>query len=129
MADLVDYDSDLYLYDDVICYDHPDCEIVIEPEIVPIGISGGSASTGYLAYPYFTPEQILNWLETFKKKKIKVQIKVKVNDKEHISLMKILEKDNLSDAKTLVAEVKNITETIVYPDKKFIVKFNKVIKI
>lgn len=130
MADLIDYDSDLFLYDDEICYNSPDCQIIIEPEEIVQGeSSGGSASAGYVAYPYFTPEQIFKWLETFKKKKIKISIKVKVNEKEHISITRVVEKDNLKDVKNLVTEIRNITGTILHENKKFIVKFNKVTKI
>lgn len=127
MSDLVDYDSDLYLYDDVICYDHPDCEIVIESKRES---TGGSAGPGYyIEYPNFTPAQMLNWLETLKKKKIKIKVKLKVNDKEHISFTRIIEKDNLKDVKDFTAKVDKISETIFEKNKKIYVYFNKVEKI
>jgi hypothetical protein len=128
MAELVDYNSDLFFYNSEICYNEPDCEIIIEPEREK-SLGSNSSSTGYIAYPYFTPEQINNWLKTFEKKRIKIQIKVKVNEKEHISLTQILEKDNLNDMKNLTFKIKEITETIIAPEKKFVVKFNKVTKI
>lgn len=130
MSDLVDYDSDLYVYDDVICYDHPDCEIIIQPEEIKHGETGGSASSGYyIEYPNFTPAQMLNWLETLKKKKIKIKVNLKVNDKEHISFTRIIEKDNLKDIKDLTAKVEKISESIFEKNKKIYVYFNKVEKI
>lgn len=133
MADLVDYSSSLYVYDDIINYDAPDVEIIIEPEepTIPPSTgavsSGSSSSAGYsIAYPMFTPEQVLKWIQTFSKKKINLKFKIKVNDKEHISFSEFIEQDNLKTIKEVVFKVQNLSKEIIKSPKIVVVKFNKV---
>lgn len=133
MADLVDYSSSLYEYDDIINYDAPDVEIIIipeEPVIIPpsqSNSSGSSAAAGYsVAYPMFTPEQVLKWIQTFSKKKINLKFKIKVNDKEHISFSEFIEQDNLKSIKEMVFKVQNLSEEVIKSPKIVIAKFNKV---
>ena len=128
-GELVDYDSDLYYYDSYICYDHPDCDIVVLPDVVTG--SGGSQAVGEfaVAYPYFTAEQVMAWLNNFKKKKVKIRIKVKVNEKEHISFTDVIELDNFETVKNFVIKAKNVSEKVLEKPKNIVVKLNKIEKI